>query len=227
MIIVKKIIMFSFIFLILISSTSCFKNNFEEQKEEMMKYLSEKYNEEFEYVNMNTQTWDKDYTEMILKSKKFSEYSVIVHKDNKTNIITDNYLAISHNNEIENTIENLANKVYENIKVFNDPTRIPLSDNIDVNITTDELLTLLITDITIFIYDENYINKDIDVKTFYEILKDKKYPLNFTLCYVSEDTFVKINRNNYTSFLTSQEILMRGDFVISKTLELSYSHWKN
>lgn len=123
MIIVKKIIMSSFILLFLISSTGCFKNNFKEQKEEMLKYLSEKYNEEFEYVNMNTQIWDKDYTEMILKSKKFSEYSIVVHKDNKTNIITDNYLVISHNNEIENTIENLANKVYENIKVFNAPNK--------------------------------------------------------------------------------------------------------
>lgn len=70
------------------------------------------------------------------------------------------------------------------LKFLMPPTRIPLSDNIDVNITTDELLTLPITDITIFIYDDNYINKDIDVKTFYEILKDKKYPLSFTLCYM-------------------------------------------
>ena len=56
--------------LIVIGVSGCMKSG-KSAKEEMLEFMKNKYNEEFEFVSIGNEAWNANYTEMIVHSEKF------------------------------------------------------------------------------------------------------------------------------------------------------------
>ena len=113
----------------------------ENEKITMMEYLEQKYDEKFEFVNINTQVWSPDYTEMIVKSEKHPNVSIIVQKNNTSGEILDNYISIILNQDIEREISSIVTSVYGENKTFNTPKRKVLPSTIEKDASVTDLLT--------------------------------------------------------------------------------------
>lgn len=70
----RKVVLIMISIIITIGVCGCMNKNTENKtsvKDYMMKYMEEKYNEKFEFVNINTESWTSAFTEMILSSEKY------------------------------------------------------------------------------------------------------------------------------------------------------------
>jgi hypothetical protein len=72
-----------------------------DSKSKMMRYMEEKYGEEFTFVDIGTQIWTASYTEMIVTSEKFPNDQIKVHMDKETKEISDDYLFYMRQSEMD------------------------------------------------------------------------------------------------------------------------------
>ena len=201
----------------------------ESEKITMMEYLEQKYDEKFEFVNINTQVWSADYTEMIVKSEKHPNVSIIVQKNNTSGEMLDNYISIILNQDIEREISSIVTSIYGENKTFNTPKRKVLPSTIEKDASVTDLLTTVpyASDLKVFVTKEP-LSKDDDLNKFISVIKNKRYPLTFSICYVSEEEFQEISQNNYTELLTKNrsKLIACGDFVMNESVELTYKSWR-
>lgn len=200
-------------------------------KNDVIDYMRNKYNEEFDFLTMNTEVWTANHTEMLLSSKSFPGHTIIVHQDRKTGEITDNYLAIKLNAEIEKKVSEIVKEIYGESKTFSYPKSLPLPSSLLPNSTAEAEDYLRakpqITDITIIV-TRDINTKEIDLEMFRAVLKEKGYYLTFSIVYVDKPVFDVINETNYIDYTdeTRNDVLAYGEFIVGESHDFSYKKWR-
>ena len=80
-------------------------------------------------------------TQKLLSARSFPEKTIVVHRRNdNTGEITDNFLAIKLNSDIEEKISEVVYEVYGDNKTFNYPMSVPLSISLPSNSAAEDYL---------------------------------------------------------------------------------------
>ncbi len=158
--------------ILMIGVCGCMSNNNENKdvveqggsvKDMMMEHMREKYNEEFEFVNIDTEVWTAPYTEMIVKSEKFPNHRIVVQRYSETGAIVDNYMDFHMKERIEKELTEIVKEIYPKSKVFYRPGGRPVPNSVtpDISISEYSKKTIIGLTLTIFIEDPEYkTNKD-------------------------------------------------------------------
>jgi uncharacterized protein YqfB (UPF0267 family) len=202
-------------------------------KDMMMEHMREKYNEEFEFVNIDTEAWTAPYTEMILKSEKFPNHRIVVYRYKETGAIVDNYMDFHMKERIEEELTEIVKKIYPKSKVFYRPGGRPLPNRVTPDISLEEysIETVIGLALTICIEDADYeTNKEEKIEELRKALEEKKYKCTLDVFYIKEGKIDLINDDNETEVLTgphnAEWVLTRGGFVMTNSFEFRYSEWR-
>ncbi|AUG56182.1 hypothetical protein [Acetivibrio saccincola] len=107
-------------------------------KDMMTEHMREKYNEEFEFVSINTEVWTAPYTEMIVKSEKFPNHRIVVQRYNETGAIVDNYMDFHMKERIEKELTEIVKEIHPKSKVFYRPGGRPVPNSVTPDISISE-----------------------------------------------------------------------------------------
>ena len=146
-------------------------------KDMMMEHMREKYNEEFEFVNINTEVWTAPYTEMIVKSEKFPNHRIVVQRYKETGAIVDNYMDFHMKERIEKELIEIVKEIYPKSKVFYRPGGRPVPNSVtpDISIAEYSKIRLPGLPVTICIEDPDYeTNKDKKIEELRKVFGGKK-----------------------------------------------------
>ncbi|TYQ16026.1 UNVERIFIED_CONTAM: hypothetical protein Cloal_2528 [Acetivibrio alkalicellulosi] len=218
----------------------CMSNNNNNNKNDvsikdlMMEHMSEKYNEEFVFENINTEVWTAPYTEMILSSEKFPGHSIVVYRYKDSGEIVDNYMDFYMKERIEKEISEILAGVYSNSKVFYRTGGRPVSNSVtpDISISEYAKATIIGLTLTICIEDPDYeANKDEKIEQLRKVLEEKKYMSSLDVFYVKEGKLDLINDSNQSEVLTgpsnAETVLVRGGFAMNDSFEFDYYKWRD
>jgi len=202
-------------------------------KDMMMEHMREKYNEEFEFVNIDTEVWTAPYTEMIVKSEKFPNHRIVVQRYSETGAIVDNYMDFHMKERIEEELTEIVKKIYPKSKVFYRPGGRPVPNSVtpDISIAEYSKIRLPGLPVTICIEDPDYeTNKDKKIEELRKVLEGKKYICHLDVFYIKEDKLDLINEDNETEVLTgphnTEWVLIRGGFLMTDSFEFDYYEWR-
>ena len=202
-------------------------------KDMMMEHMREKYNEEFEFVNIDTEVWTAPYTEMIVKSEKFPNHRIVVQRYKETGAIVDNYMDFHMKERIEKELIEIVKEIYPKSKVFYRPGGRPVPNSVtpDISISEYSKKTIIGLTLTIFIEDPEYkTNKDEKIEELRKALEEKQYMCVFDIFYTDTDKLELVNDLDENELLTGslqkEWILMRGDFNMTDSFEFSYYEWR-
>ncbi|PQQ65642.1 hypothetical protein [Acetivibrio saccincola] len=202
-------------------------------KDMMMEHMREKYNEEFEFVNIDTEVWTAPYTEMIVKSEKFPNHRIVVQRYSETGAIVDNYMDFHMKERIEEELTEIVKKIYPKSKVFYRPGGRPVPNSVtpDISIAEYSKIRLPGLPVTICIEDPDYeTNKDKKIEELRKVLEGKKYICHLDVFYIKEDKLDLINEDNRREVLTgphnTEWVLIRGGFLMTDSFEFDYYEWR-
>jgi hypothetical protein len=226
----KKII-FSIFLLILVAGVSgCMKPS---PKEEMMKYMQDKYHEEFEFVSINTQVWSADYVEMKLRSKKFPDDTITVRMVKESSVISDDYTDFLMKKPIEDEFNhNILPQVYKNSRAFYLPGGMPLpyKDLQKMSISEYSKVKVPPMSLLICISDNNIEDKDKLIEKLRELLAGKKYKFELYVFYMLDGKLSEINDSNINEIFTgateTKWAKIRGHFMMNDNFEFHSSRWR-
>jgi len=204
--------------------------------EEMVNYMRNKYNEEFTLISKDIQSWmDSDRT-MLVEPAVFPSEQVQVNRT-KSGVMTDGYLALKVNADVEKEISAVAFEVYGENKVFNLAQTGANSKYSMSDISAFDFLKIKpgFTHATIFI-TKGSSEKEQDVEAFRQALQKKGYYLTFVLIYVEEEAFPLVNianigeyRLGYTRIFSKEQsmIILQGSFMIwDESFEFEIYRWE-
>jgi len=190
-------------------------------KDMMMEHMREKYNEEFEFVNIDTEVWTAPYTEMIVKSEKFPNHRIVVQRYKETGAIVDNYMDFHMKERIEKELIEIVKEIYPKSKVFYRPGGRPVPNSVtpDISIAEYSKIRLPGLPVTICIEDPDYeTNKEEKIEELRKVLEEKKYICNLDVFYIKEGKIDLINEDNETEVLTgphnAEWVLIRAYFLM-------------
>ena len=202
-------------------------------KDMMTEHMREKYNEEFEFVSINTEVWTAPYTEMIVKSEKFPNHRIVVQRYKETGAIVDNYMDFHMKERIEKELTEIVKEIHPKSKVFYRPGGRPVPNSVtpDISISEYSKIRLPGLPVTICIEDPDYeTNKEEKIEELRKVLEEKKYICNLDVFYIKEGKIDLINEDNETEVLTgphnAEWVLIRGGFVMTNSFEFRYSEWR-
>lgn len=205
-------------------------NNGKTVKEEMLEHMKNKYGEEFELVNIGTDSWVDPYSEMILHSKKFPKGRIIVRKGGDT--ITDNYTDFLMKEKIEAEMTEIVSKIYPKSKVLYDAGGKTLGNEVNPSMSVKEYSKsrLLPFSITVCISESNFeTNKDKKIEELRKALEEKQYRSDISIFYVLEDKLSLINSDNinelYASSTQAKWSVARGDFLMDNSCKFISRRW--
>src|SRR5690554_1477755 len=178
-------------------------------KDMMMEHMREKYNEEFEFVNIDTEVWTAPYTEMIVKSEKFPNHRIVVQRYKETGAIVDNYMDFHMKERIEKELIEIVKEIYPKSKVFYRPGGRPVPNSVTPDIS---------------IADPDYeTNKDEKIEELRNALEERRYICNLDVFYIKEGKIDLINDDNRREVLTgphnAEWVLMRAYFLMNDSFE--------
>ena len=201
---------------------------------EMLDYMKDKYNEDFTIVGTDLEAWNDSTKIIAVEPAAFPGKYVKVRRD-KDGVIFDGYLALKLNAEVEKEISRVAFEVYGENKVFNLANTTADYNYTDPNMSVENFLKLYPPCTTATIYvTKDHAQKEKDVETFRQVLKEKGYYLDCHICYVKKEGFEDINAENenqygigYTSEFTKEQsmIEMFGDFITNDSFEFKFYEW--
>ena len=202
-------------------------------KDMMMEHMREKYNEEFEFVNIDTEVWTAPYTEMIVKSEKFPNHRIVVQRYKETGAIVDNYMDFHMKERIEKELIEIVKEIYPKSKVFYRPGGRPVPNSVtpDISIAEYSKIRLPGLPVTICIEDPDYeTNKGEKIEELRKALEKREYICHLDVFYIKEDKLDLINEDNETEVLTgphnTEWVLIRGGFLMTDSFEFDYYEWR-
>ena len=223
--------------IILIGVSGCMNKNTGSKpsvKDFMMQHMEEKYNEKFEFVNINTETWTSSFTEMILSSEKYPGGRILVHKYNGTDLIEDNYVDFLMKTKIEEAVGKIVAEIYPKSKVFYSAGGKPLPNRVNVDMSIEDYSKETITGLvlSICVGDPDYKNnKDEKLEKLRLILEEKKYYSRLDIFYIKEGKLELINDDNWYETLTgpshAEWIHLAGFFSMDDSYKFTYSEWRD
>ena len=237
----KKALLFIITIIILIGVSGCMNNTEKEPMEKdntsvkdlMMRHMEEKYNEKFEFVNIDTEVWTANYTEMILSSEKYPGGRIIVHRNKENGLIIDNYVDFLMKTKIEEAVGKIVAEIYPKSKVFYLAGGKPLSNSVTSDMSIEEYSKVAIIGLAlnICVEDSDYeTNKDEKLEQLRKTLEDKKYRSRLDIFYLKEGKFDQINDSNWYERLTGPSkkewICHRGMFSMDESFKFGYREWR-
>ena len=201
---------------------------------EMLDYMKDKYNEDFTIVGTDLEAWNDSTKIIAVEPAAFPGKHVYVERDKK-GVIFDGYLALKLNAEVEKEISRVAYEVYGENKVFNLANTNAYYEYTDPNMSVENFLKLLppFTTATIYV-TKDHAQKEKDVETFRQVLKEKGYYLDFRIYYIKKEGFEDVNADNehdyivgYASEFTKEQsmIEMTGTFRLVENFEFITYRW--
>lgn len=202
-------------------------------KDYMMKYMEEKYNEKFEFVNINTESWTSAFTEMILSSEKYPGGRILVHKYKELDLIEDNYVDFLMKTKIEEAVGKIVEEIYPKSKVFYSAGGKPLPNRVNVDMSIEDYSkeTIIGLALKICVEDPDYkTNKDNNLEQLRKVLEGKKYYSDLDIFYLKEGKLELINDSNWRELLTGPSradwTYLVGTFCLDDSYNFTYSEWR-
>ena len=200
--------------------------------EEMVQYMRDKYNEEFTLVAKDTQAWTNGHRMMTVEPAAFPGKFVQVWWNKETGEITDSYLPLKVNADVEKEISAVVSEVYGENKVFNHAYDVPRSVFTLPDMPAPDFLRLAsgITDARIWV-TKDPADKDRDVEAFRQALQDKGYCLTFTIVYIEQEAFLSLNEESgdkyYSNYVhgSAPPVTMAGYFLIDESPGFYSAEW--
>jgi len=114
-------------------------------KEKMMSYIRNKYNEEFTFIAFdNEEIWRRTNNyDIVVEPAAFPGEYVAVRWNKKTGEMSDGYLALKLNAEVEKEVSAVAYEVYGENKVFNNAQTNSINDYKESDMSVSDFLKLL------------------------------------------------------------------------------------
>ena len=237
----KKALLFIITIIILIGVSGCMNNTEKEPMEKdntsvkdlMMKHMEEKYNEKFEFVNIDTEVWTANYTEMILSSEKYPGGRILVYRYKGTDLIEDNYVDFLMKTKIEEAVGKIASEIYPKSKVIYKAGGKPLSNDVtsDISIGDYAKARFFALPIDICVEDSGYeTNKDEKLEQLRKVLEEKEYRSDLRIYYLKEGKLEQFEDSNWEE-LTSEPnikefVVLRGSFYMDNSYKFGYSEWR-
>lgn len=214
----------------ILGASGCMKKR--DIPEEMVQYMRDKYNEEFTLVTKDIQSWMADHRTMEVEPAAFPGELVQVRRG-KNGEMSDGYLALKVNADVEKEISAVASEVYGENKVFNLAQTNANSAYTLPDMSASEFLRLTpgITHARIWV-TKDPADKDRDVEAFRQALQDKGYYLTFYLIYIEQDAFSSLNEQNgedyYMHYVRRSEtpVTMAGYFLIDESPGFYSAEWR-
>jgi hypothetical protein len=237
----KKVLGIIFSIIILIGVGGCMakqSNNTEKNnssvKDEMMKHMKDKYNEQFKFVNIGTEVWSAPYTEMKVGSDKFPGSVIVIRRNDKTGVTVDNYVDFLMKSKIEEAMNEISSKIYPKSKVLYEPGGAPLPDKITPEISVEEYSKFkdIGLSLTLCISDPNYkTSREQKIEQLRMALKNKGYRCNLIVFYVLDGKLDLINNANMNELFAgateAKWSIIRGEFSMDRTYKFRYSEWRD
>ncbi len=224
---IKNSLLVIFIIIILIGVSGCMSKTKEPTvKEQVEKYMKDKYNEEFKVLGGGTEGWNDSDEEIYVSSEKFPNARIMIKRGKKSGEMIDNYMDFLMKSKIEDLLNGIASKVYPKSKVFYSTDESPL-DGTSMQMSTDEYIRYCAKSfhlsLTICVSDPEYkVNKNDKLEQLRLGFEEKQYNPTFSIIYVPDDKFAQVSESNlhdvenrYGDF--TNWVLSKGVFYMDRT----------
>ncbi|ALC88871.1 hypothetical protein AM500_02950 [Bacillus sp. FJAT-18017] len=200
-------------------------------EEEMLRYMEEKYGEEFEIISKETQTWSAGYSEMKVRSEKFPDASIIVRKTKETGNISDNYVDFLMKEPIEQEFQSIVSQVYDNFKAIYSPGGTTLPEKAKPGMTVSEYSKVKNTPMTIQIaVEQDSSNKDELVEKLRALLEEKQYRSELYIFYMLNGKLAELDDSNANELFNGATgknwASLRGDFSMDRDYQFRTARWR-
>ena len=230
---IKKGLLVIFMIITLIGVSGCMskqKSNEPSVKEQVEKYMKDKYNEEFKVVGGGTEAWNAPYQEIYVTTPKFPNAEIMIRRDKKSGEMIDNYMDYLMKSKIEDVMNKIVSQVYPKSKVFYNTEGAPIA-GATPQMSVDEYIKVCTLSLIICISDSEYkINKDQKVELLRKKFEEKQFVPSMTMYYLVNGKIDMINTNNWRDLLngTSQKEwwTLRGDFDMDKSYRYIFNEWR-
>jgi hypothetical protein len=230
--IIKRYALLILAMITLLGVSGCMKPS---PKEEMMKYMQDKYHEQFEFVSINTQVWSADYVEMKLRSNKFPDDTITVRMVKESGVISDDYADFLMKKPIEDEFNhNILPQVYKDSRAFYLPGSIPLPYKDLQKMSISEYSKKKVTPmaIAIILSEKNMPDvKEQMIEKLRVLLADKQYRCDLYVFYMQDGKLPEVNDSNINEIFDEvpgqKWAKIRGDFSMNHSFEFRSSSWRD
>jgi len=216
----KRAIVIIIVLLTAIGGSGCMFDTVTKIQKDMLAYMKEKYDEDFEFVSSGTELFGATYKEMWVRSENLPDVDICVHMDLKTKIFSDNYICYLMQRELDDYVSKVFEEVYGKNQVFG---LIP-SNSIEllpIDITKGISLMEYAEAINPKMYYQIYIYSDVlekneNAKRLEETLNTYKLQIDFVLYYVKDKSLIGIinKRNTQNSNWMRENVITFASFYM-------------
>lgn len=191
--------------------------------------MKDKYNEEFTIVGGGDESYNAPYRNIYLYSASRPNKRIKARWNGKN--ITDNYVYILKQEDVETKLRELLDPIYDEYKVFFS-IGTPRS-GLSPEMTTEEFMKVISKDgmgFDICVQDENYMEtKDENLEKVREVMKEKGYMPGFTILYMEPERLSEVNDENllelFTGSTSEEWLVMRANVSIDDDYDFLYASW--
>lgn len=223
----KKFVLGIMAVIIIVGVSGCMaKDNKVLTKDEVLKYMKDKYNEEFTYLGGGTEGWNAPEYEIYVSSSKFPDASIMIRLGKESGDMVDNYMSFLMKSRIEEVMNQIAKDIYPESKVYYSTDAAPLA-GANPEMDVDEFIKYsgkyLALSLTICVSDAEYeTNKDQKLEQLRSKFKEKDYKPQFRIIYVPEGK-VDVDPQTVRDATILKSALLFGDFDVEPS---SYDEWR-
>lgn len=201
--------------------------------EEIIQYMSEKYGEEFTYINDIDGNQPNEYSYSIyLKAESYPEKKILaecrVADTEGVKSFSDNYDAIIYEDDVRNILTSIVNGVYPNAKVRYIVEPLISSSYVEEETKSVEEFFARNPMVSFNVLMEpghDITKKEEEIQRLCDCLIEAKIPCSFTVRYSDdENAFENFKVNEYEPF--SQKVNAFGSVKINSDYTISYIEWR-
>lgn len=200
-----------------------------DEAEQMLAYAEQKYGEEFIYLGPWGGQVGKPCSmiEAECKGRAGSKVLIRSRRENGRTCFEDNYLALLLQEELQNTIGQLAEQAYGECKVFYKIPELVFPEEFSPDMTKEEFLTQTIIPVQFYIYPREAKEEEKRLNYFSSLNREKGYRLRGTVSYpatyedyefLTQDNFLQ---SDYLGYKAKRELI----FSMDENGEFHYVRW--
>lgn len=179
--------------------TGCGKTKF--SVDDCLKYMNEKYGEEFEYISLTDDYQTNSSLKIFVKSKKYPNSKILVIEELTPDGIKyhDAYIRTKYEQDTYNLINSIATNVYGECRVIYDLSHNTyyLPDSFNNATTFEEYISNIKSNIKFSLLlpkEHNKLDKEKETNGFYESLRENNIICSCSIYYADdEEKYEKIN----------------------------------
>jgi hypothetical protein len=204
-------------------------------KEEVEKYMKDKYNEEFKVLGGGTEGWNETTMDIYVSSEKFPDAEIMIRRSKESGGMVDNYMEYLMQSKIEETMNKIVSEVYPKSKVLystNGPPHANATPQMSVDEYLKDLNNYSALSFKICINDPDCkTTKDQKLEQLRKKFEKNQYSPGFIIYYVLDGKLDLINANNANQLLNGvhedEWWILRGDFGMDKSYKFRYVQWRD